>query len=119
MSTQTGRIAANISAMNSVDIVALAFATFIVACKVVGELKDIELCALSVVHAGAGLSRGWRRALTLLGFVRRWMFLPMLMTTVPVLVLLKGGDVRIPTAFSFRCHSAVEYETPLVSTNGH
>jgi hypothetical protein len=91
-STQTGRISSNISAMSKVDFIALAFATFIVACKVVGELKDIELCALSVAHAGAELSRGWRLALMLLGGVRRRMFLPMLVTTVPVLVMLKGGD---------------------------
>jgi hypothetical protein len=104
-STQTGRISANISAMSKVDYIALAFATFIVACTVVGELKDIELCALSVAHAGAGLSRGWRVALMLLGGVRRRMFLPMLVTTVPVLVMLKGGDVRnasFPSASAFR-----------------
>lgn len=83
-STQTGRIAANISAMSRGDFIALAFATFIVACKVVGELKDIELCALSVAHAGDGLSRGWRRAFTILGGVRHWIFLPSLATTVPL-----------------------------------
>ena len=91
-STQTGRIAANISAMNRSDFIALAFATFIVACKVVGELKDIELCALSVTHAGDGLSRGWHRAFTVLGGVRRRIFLPALVTSVPLLVMLKGGD---------------------------
>eukprot|EP01051_Picozoa_sp_SAG22_P000366 SAG22_NODE_9_length_35992_cov_37.278104_5_plen_401_part_00 len=91
-STQTGRIAANISAMNRSDFIALAFATFIVACKVVGELKDIELCTLSVAHAGDGLGRGWRRAFTVLGDVRRRIFLPALVTTVPLLVMLKGGD---------------------------
>ena len=44
------------------------------------------------MHAGDQLSRGSRLALTLLGGVRRWVFLPMLVTAVPVLVLIKGGD---------------------------
>lgn len=92
-STQTARISLNVSAMNRVDWIALVFATFVVACKVVGELKDVELCAIQVEHLGDELSHGWRRALAFLDLVRRRMFLPMLVTTVPVLVMLKGGDV--------------------------
>ena len=92
-STQTARIVANIKAMKFVDWVALTFSTFIVACKVVGELKDIQLCVIQVRHVGAKLTRGWRLALSVIGEFRRRVFLPMLVTTVPVLVMLKGGDV--------------------------
>ena len=45
------------------------------------------------MHAGDRLSRGSRLALSLLGGVRRWVFLPTLVMGVPFLVLIKGGDV--------------------------
>ena len=50
------------------------------------------LCGIAISHAGDRLSRGSRLALTLLGGVRRWVFLPMLVGAVPILVLVKGGD---------------------------
>jgi hypothetical protein len=54
--------------------------------------QDIALCAIAIAHAGDRLSRGFRLALTLLCGVRRWLFLPMLVLTVPFLVPYKGGD---------------------------
>ena len=54
--------------------------------------KDIALCGIAIAHAGDRLSRGSRLALALLGGMRRWVFLPILVATVPMLVLLKGGD---------------------------
>jgi hypothetical protein len=54
--------------------------------------QDIELCAIAIAHAGNRLSRGSGLALTLLGGVRRWMFLPALVGAVPTLVMYKGGD---------------------------
>jgi hypothetical protein len=54
--------------------------------------QDIALCAIAIGHAGDRLSRSSRLALTLLGGVRRWVFLPMLVDAVPILVLFKGGD---------------------------
>jgi hypothetical protein len=50
------------------------------------------MCAIAIAHAGDRLGRGLRIALTLLGGVRRWVFLPTLVAVVPVLVLVKGGD---------------------------
>eukprot|EP01043_Picozoa_sp_COSAG02_P016893 COSAG02_NODE_753_length_17610_cov_23.119753_17_plen_480_part_00 len=82
----------NLATMGPFDHVALAFAAFIVAFTVVGELKDIELCSMAVAHAGERLSKGWRLALGFLLGMRRWVFLPILVMTVPILVLLKGGD---------------------------
>ena len=84
--------AGNLAAMASLDDVAYAFAAFIVAFTVVGELKDIELCSMAVAHAGDKLSKGWRRALSFLLWMRRWVFLPGLVISVPTLVLFKGGD---------------------------
>jgi hypothetical protein len=54
--------------------------------------QDITLCAIAITHAGDRLSRGFRIALTLLGGVRRWVFLPTLVMAVPFLVLMKGAD---------------------------
>ena len=54
--------------------------------------QDIALCAIAITHAGDRLSRGSRLSLTLLGGVRRWLFLPTLMMVVPFLVLAKGSD---------------------------
>ena len=54
--------------------------------------QDITLCAIAIAHAGDRLSRSSWLALTLLGGVRRWVFLPALVGFVPALVLVKGGD---------------------------
>jgi hypothetical protein len=57
-----------------------------------GATQDKALCAIAIAHAGDQLSRGSRLALTVLGGVRRWLFLPMLIFVVPWLVMFKGGD---------------------------
>jgi len=85
-------MAANVAAMGRMDWLALIFAAVVIALTVNGEHTDIELVALTVRHAGDRLSPRWRLALTLLGGVRRWTFLPMVASAAPVLVVLKGGD---------------------------
>lgn len=90
--TEGSLLAGNIAVMGPFDDVALAFTSLIVAFTVVGELKDIELCSMAVAHAGDKLSKGWRLALGFLLWMRRWVFLPALVQTVPTLVLYKGGD---------------------------
>ena len=57
-----------------------------------GAAQDIALCTIAIKRAGDRLSRGSRLSLTLLGGVRRWLFLPTLMMVVPFLVLAKGSD---------------------------
>jgi hypothetical protein len=54
--------------------------------------QDIALCDIAIAHADDQLSRGSRLALTLLGGVRRWVFLPSLVVTALALVRIKGGD---------------------------
>ena len=82
----------NALVMGYLDLAALLFSSFIVAFQVVGELKDITLCRFAVLDAGDRLSSGWRASLLCLGFVRRWVFLVVLVTTVPMLVVQQGGD---------------------------
>lgn len=47
---------------------------------------------MAIRHAGDRIAPAWRSALSLLGGMRRWVFLPALVGAVPQLVLLKGGD---------------------------
>jgi hypothetical protein len=54
--------------------------------------QDIELCATAIRHAGDRIAPAYRFALSLLGGIRRWTFLPTLVAAAPVLVLIKGGD---------------------------
>ena len=86
------RIKDNVDRMGKGDWMALVFATFIVAFNVVGELKDIELCNIAMIQAGENLSARMSFALRLLGGVRRWTFLTILVTLVPMMVVLEGGD---------------------------
>ena len=44
------------------------------------------------MRAGVNLSPAMRTGLNLIGEARRWVFLPALVFTVPILVLIKGGD---------------------------
>eukprot|EP01052_Picozoa_sp_SAG31_P023491 SAG31_NODE_1941_length_6859_cov_3.362278_2_plen_461_part_00 len=83
---------ANVSSMGLFDWFALVLSTFIVALTVVGELKDIELVKLAVLHAADKLTLRWRMALAVLCGMRRWLFLPYLVLAVPWLLLNKGGD---------------------------
>ena len=78
--------------MGLFDEAALVFATVVVALTVVAEIKDITMCTLAIRHAGEKLSPGWRFILMFLGGIRRWLFLPTLVSAVPILVLYKGGD---------------------------
>ena len=54
--------------------------------------QDIKLCAMAIRHAGDHIAPTYRFVLTLLGGIRRWLFLPTLVTVAPILVLFKGGD---------------------------
>lgn len=82
----------NVAAMGVFDNVALLFSSIVAALTVVGELKDIKLCAIAVERAGDKLSPAWRFVLTLLGGMRRWCFLPTLTFGIPTLVINLGGD---------------------------
>jgi hypothetical protein len=92
MANGNTHMAANVASMGYFDWIALCFATFVVAFKVVGELKDILLCEIATGRVGDRLSTRWRLAFLLIGGTRRWLFLPTLVLTVPILVVTKGGD---------------------------
>jgi hypothetical protein len=54
--------------------------------------QDIELCAMAIRHAGDRIAPTYRFALSLLGGMRRWTFLPTMVMAAPWLVQYKGGD---------------------------
>lgn len=83
---------ANVAAMGFADKNALAVAAYIVALNMVLELKDVELVDIAVAKAGAKIGPNMRRCFTLLSAVRRWVFLPALLMTVPWLVMFSGGE---------------------------
>eukprot|EP01043_Picozoa_sp_COSAG02_P065535 COSAG02_NODE_9923_length_2074_cov_1.293165_4_plen_141_part_00 len=69
------------------------FASCVVSFQVIGELKDIQLCMLSMRHATSDtMTRAWQLGFGALNLIRRWMFLTLLVITVPLLVLYKKGD---------------------------
>lgn len=76
------------------DWLAFAFACAVVSFQVAGELKDIALCTISLEHLPAStmISPAWRYGLAAIGLVRRWVFLTLLVISVPLLVVYKGGD---------------------------
>eukprot|EP01052_Picozoa_sp_SAG31_P045790 SAG31_NODE_8509_length_1439_cov_1.197015_2_plen_228_part_00 len=76
------------------DWLAFAFACAVVSFQVVGELKDIALCTISLEHLPAStvISPAWKYGLAVIGLVRRWVFLTLLVISVPLLVVYKGGD---------------------------
>eukprot|EP01045_Picozoa_sp_COSAG04_P001648 COSAG04_NODE_56_length_30604_cov_692.571119_19_plen_103_part_00 len=61
--------------------------------------EEIKECTISYIALAARdnnnthkVSTGWRIAFGFVIWFRRWVFLPILVATVPALVLLNGGD---------------------------
>ena len=104
METANKWMAENISAMGAMDFLALWLASLMVGLAVSGELKDIALVDLQLRRSGEDAGPVWRALLKLTGSIRRYLFLPGLVTTVPVLVGIVGGDALVREtyrAFSF------------------
>lgn len=71
----------------------MLFCAIFVTLTISGEVKDIEVCVLAVQHAAKDqLSKPVRVALLALATLRRWVFIPFLVFTVPNLVAIGGGD---------------------------
>eukprot|EP01046_Picozoa_sp_COSAG06_P018516 COSAG06_NODE_1291_length_9980_cov_166.860237_6_plen_290_part_00 len=81
----------NLGAMGVFDKLALWFCILIVSLTVVGELKDIELCSIAIQKAGDNIRPIVRFTMRLLNGIRRWAFLPGLVTGISLLVAVKGG----------------------------
>jgi hypothetical protein len=82
----------NVAAMVAFDWMVLLLATGVAAMTVVAELRDITLCLLALDRADRPVPAGWRVALRSLAMIRRYTFLPLMVTMIPVVVLFQGGD---------------------------
>jgi hypothetical protein len=81
----------NVDAMGLFDWVTLVLASYVVALIVNGELKDIELCNISIERLGEKIGR-WRYVFAIGSFLRRATFLPIMLGIVGLLVIMRGGD---------------------------
>jgi hypothetical protein len=98
-----GRMAAdNLSSMTVGDFVTLGFCAFVLAMKVSGEIKDIELCRVGLERAKAagGIRTAERRLLLAICFARQWVFIPLLLQTVLLLVVFMKNDA-LSICFNF------------------
>ena len=88
-----GRLARiNVAVMRAPDMLTLLFSSFVVGLSVCSEIRDVELARKAIVASGENISAGWRRALTALNLLRRWVFVPSLVCSVPNLVVYQGAD---------------------------
>ena len=86
----------NVDAMSTFDNLVLAFCAALVGMSAVAELRDIDLCMLTIDRADLPVPTGWRVALRTLANLRHYMLLPLLVANVPMLVLFGGGDGELP-----------------------
>jgi hypothetical protein len=84
--------AANVRGMAAIDWLTLLLASIVVAMAVVGELRDVEICDIARSRCTEPPGVWWIRALRLLGFLRRFVFMPMLVGDVSWLVVMKSAD---------------------------
>ena len=90
-----GALNDNVAAMQSGDWITLFLTSMITAASVAAELRDIKLCQLTASAAAAGRTKEtllWRIALEVLQVFRQSFFLPLLVTLVPHVVVIRGGD---------------------------
>lgn len=90
--TTYGRIEDSVAAMGAFDWIALMFCSVFMGLKVAGELKDIELCTISMQRKSDTVALPYRIGLVVVTLLRRWLFLSAITVCVPLLVIFKGGD---------------------------
>ena len=82
----------NVAAMDASDWLVLVLCSAVLAIAAVAELRDITLCLLALDRVDPPLPAGWRVVLRGLATVRRYTFLPALVSAVPAVVVYRGGD---------------------------
>jgi hypothetical protein len=81
----------SVDAMGTLDWTTLIFASYVVGLTVIGELKDMLLCQIAIERLGDKLGP-WRYPIVIGIFLRRTFFLPIMLGTVGMLVVFRGGD---------------------------
>lgn len=101
--TQDIVVVANVAAMGLFDKMALLVCAYVASLNIVAELKDIELVGAALEQAGDRISPNSRWGFGLLNGIRRWVFLPALLQTLPFLVMFQGGEWLPRCAFWWNC----------------
>ena len=96
---QVNVMTGNVKAMNWFDWLTLVCTVVVFSLHIVAELKGIELCNIAIRHAEEAKERDGSRdlgeysvPLQIINGIRRWMFLPTLAASIPMMVAFKGGD---------------------------
>jgi hypothetical protein len=92
LSIESSVASRHIAAMGFADLLALTFASMIIGLAAVGEIKDIDLSRMAMDHAGDRLGTGWRRGFVFVNFLRRRVFILLVVMAATILVLFHGGD---------------------------
>jgi hypothetical protein len=81
-----------VQSMRVMDWLTLTLAGAVAAMTTTAELRDITFCKITFSRATIDKSSKWCTAIRLLGWLRRWVFLPFLVATVPFVVYCRAAD---------------------------
>ena len=81
-----------VQSMRPLDWLTLTLAATIAAMTVTAELRDIMFCNIAFARSTIDRSTKWVKAIRMLGWLRRWIFLPYLVATVPFVVYCRAAD---------------------------
>ena len=84
----------NVTVMHYLDWLTLVLASFVIAFAIFGEVRDTMLCGFSVseIRREKGVPRVWRFFFKTLTLLRIFVFLPAVMASTYVLILVFGGS---------------------------
>eukprot|EP01045_Picozoa_sp_COSAG04_P000521 COSAG04_NODE_12_length_42844_cov_6.769213_25_plen_384_part_00 len=85
----------SVAAMGNIDWLSVLLASCMMGLTVSGELKDIALVLLQIDRAADNVGARWRVAVQVVCSIRRYLFLPALIATIPMLVTVIGGDILV------------------------
>lgn len=92
LSVETSVASHHVAAMGFADLLALTLASVVIGLQAVGEIKDIDLSSMAMKNAGDRLGVGWRRGFAFINFLRRRVFILLVVMAATILVLIHGGD---------------------------
>lgn len=92
-------LVSNVRGMGTFDLITLLFATTVISLHVVFELKGIELVDIAIRQAERNKEMGgpmdlgqFATPLKIINNIRRWIFLPSTVGSIPIMIGFKGGD---------------------------
>eukprot|EP01043_Picozoa_sp_COSAG02_P009874 COSAG02_NODE_340_length_24179_cov_6.401644_15_plen_376_part_00 len=90
--TSSEKATEEVDSMGFTDWGALLFAMTVVALSMSGELMDIEICKLTINSPTHKITGCGRLVVSVLSGLRRWVFLPCVLSGIMALIFQKGAD---------------------------